>query len=245
MAYDPEGLHKIRANVRKIGRAGTPKILFMTDRPIRLPDRVGILPGSFNPLTLSHIELARRAKKTFRLDEVVLSISKVTVDKETVTKPSLEERLFGLKICAGEFHYSVALASHGLLPEQAMGLRDFYGDKTRSFFLIGYDKLPQIFDPKYYRDRSASLDLFFSLTRLIVANRGEEPLDHITDFLKKPDNRKYAQFIDPIFLPSPFPFISSTQVREKAQKGEPIDGLVPKEIQRWIAETGVYKVRKD
>src|SRR5215203_1299344 len=125
-----------------------PTTCLVSPKGATVPCRVGILCGSFNPLTLAHTELAERALATFALDTVFFTLAKVTVDKEQVIGMSLEDRLLLLSLFA-ERHdkLGVALVNRGLYFEQAQAFRTLFGEETALYFLVGMDKLLQIFDP--------------------------------------------------------------------------------------------------
>src|SRR5581483_4722090 len=107
--------------------------------PVR---RLGVLCGSFNPLTLAHTELAERAQEAFGLDVVLLTLAKVTVDKEQVTGLSLEDRLLLLSLYAQRRgRTGVALVNRGLYFEQAQAFRSLCGATAELFFIVGMDKL--------------------------------------------------------------------------------------------------------
>ncbi len=50
------------------------------------PRRLGILAGAFNPPTVAHLALADEAMRVGGLDEVAITISKMTVDKENAVR---------------------------------------------------------------------------------------------------------------------------------------------------------------
>ena len=55
--------------------------------------RRGVFPGSFNPLTIAHLEVAEQARREHRLDVVDLVVSQVALDKPAPPGPSFEERI--------------------------------------------------------------------------------------------------------------------------------------------------------
>src|SRR5579859_1194655 len=55
--------------------------------------RVGLLAGSFNPLTKAHVALAKAARAAGQLDTILWTLTVVTVDKEHVERASLVDRL--------------------------------------------------------------------------------------------------------------------------------------------------------
>ena len=81
-----------------VSAASTAQVLF----PESLPPlrRIGLLCGSFNPLTLAHTELAERARVVAGLDLVLFSLAKVTVNKEHIMGLSLVDRLLLLSLYA-------------------------------------------------------------------------------------------------------------------------------------------------
>jgi nicotinic acid mononucleotide adenylyltransferase len=172
--YDLKRLFILREALETLELAAPPTARILSSGFPPLVRRVGILCGSFNPLTLAHTELADRASETFGLDRVLFTLAKVTVDKEQVTGLGLEDRLLLLSLYA-ERHDSigVALVNRGLYVDQAQAFRSLLGPHVELQFIVGMDKLVQILDPRYYQDREAALRQLFALSSLIVANRPE------------------------------------------------------------------------
>ena len=54
-----------------------------------------------------------------------------------------------------------------------------------------------------------------------------------------PDLSRYGDRVVSFELESPA--VSSTEVRERAVRGEPLDGLVPSAVEAAIRETGLYR----
>ena len=58
------------------------------------PDaRLGVYPGSFNPPTVAHLEIALTAREHHGLHRVDFAVSTITLGKESVMRPPFEERL--------------------------------------------------------------------------------------------------------------------------------------------------------
>ena len=55
--------------------------------------RLGVYPGSFNPPTVAHLEIALIAREHHGLHRVDFAVSTVTLGKESVMRPPFEERL--------------------------------------------------------------------------------------------------------------------------------------------------------
>lgn len=239
--YDLKRLFALRAAVEILDVSAPPTVRLVSPDTVPSFRRVGILCGSFNPLTLAHTELAERAIEVFGLDQVFFTLAKVTVDKEHVTGLSLEDRVLSLSLYA-ERHPSlgVALVNRGLYFQQAQAFHSLFGDQTTLSFLIGMDKLLQIFDPRYYQDRDAALLQLFSLASLIVANRGDMDEQSFTQLLDQPENRPFRQYVRFFTLPTTVTDLSATQVRQYLAAQQDITASVPPEVEAFINETRAY-----
>lgn len=204
--------------------------------------RVGLLCGSFNPLTLAHTALAERTRVVMGLDCVLFTLAKVTVEKERVTGMSLEDRLLLLSLYA-ERHagHGVALVNRGLYYEQAQAFRALLGERVALSFVVGMDKLLQILNPKYYRDREDALQQLFSLTSLVVANRGAMAHEEFAQLLERPENRAYRSHLHFCPLSDEVAEVSATAVRDGLAAGHAIDALVPEETAAFLAETRAFR----
>src|SRR5215472_12049714 len=90
------------------------------------PERLGVLPGAFNPITVAHMALARAALR--HVDEVVFVLPRVFPHKN-YSGASFAERVEMLRAAvAGDQVFSIATADGGLFAEIARECRDAYGD---------------------------------------------------------------------------------------------------------------------
>jgi nicotinic acid mononucleotide adenylyltransferase len=240
-AYDLSRLLAFRDALETLDIAAPPTARVLYPESLPTVRRVGILCGSFNPLTLAHAELAEQARDTARLDLVLLTMAKVTVDKERVTGLSLEDRLLLLSLYAQRRERTgIAIVNRGLYFEQAQAFRSLLGAKVEIAFVVGMDKLLQILDPKYYDERNAALRQLFSLTSLIVANRGEMAREAFDQLLDQPGNRPYRAHITFCHLPETVSELSATEVREALETGKEVGRRVPEETAVFLAETRAF-----
>lgn len=105
-----------------------------------------IMPGSFNPLHDGHIELRRAARMVLGCD-VTFELSIANVDKPTLTRDDVTDRLGGLR------------GKSALVLSRA---HRFY-QKARLFpgktFVVGYDTAVRLVDPAYHGgDRAGVID---------------------------------------------------------------------------------------
>jgi nicotinic acid mononucleotide adenylyltransferase len=122
--------------------------------------------------------------------------------------------------------------------EEAEAVRKSFPAVLKLFFLVGFDKVVQILDPRYYTNRDAALKALFGLAELLVAPRGKDGAEALVELLNRPENRKFARFIHQLPLSSAYRNISSTQVR---QQPEAHQHDVPPEVAEFIRTTHAYE----
>jgi nicotinic acid mononucleotide adenylyltransferase len=205
------------------------------------PERIAVLPGSFNPLTRAHVELAAAARAA-GLPLVVFALARRTVDKEQVTGAALEDRLLTLRLfCARHPGHAVAALNRGLYVEQAEAFRAALPGLDDLVFLIGFDKLVQIFDPAYYADRDAALDRLFARARFLVAPRGRHDARDLEALLARPENRRYADRVRFLPLPPSYRDLSATKARAALAAGRLDQADLPPESAAFVRATGAYQ----
>ena len=192
--------------------------------------RLGIFSGSFNPLTLAHTQMIGDTITEYDLDELLLLLAKANVDKTVFGLP-LAARLLTLKrYTENRERFSVGVSSHGRYIDKVTALKVILPPETEFHFIVGYDTLVRIFDPKYYTDFHTELEELFIEARFIVANRAEADIKTIASFMNEPEIRRYAPYVSCLLLPDVYAYMSSTEVRELLMRGEAIEHLVPPSI---------------
>ncbi len=192
--------------------------------------KLGIFSGSFNPLTLAHVRMIEETLTAAQLDEVLLLLAKANVDKDIFGLP-LAARLVTLKKYATDHQkFSVGVSSHGRYIDKVTALKTIFPSETEFHFIVGYDTLVRIFDPKYYTNFHAELQELFISARFIVANRAEADIKTIEAFMGQPEIRRYTPYVSCLPLPDTYAYMSSTDARELLARGESIEHLVPSSI---------------
>ncbi len=239
--YDLSRLFMLRDHLQSLDSAAPPVACLQSTPPHLPPQRLGVLCGSFNPLTLAHVVLAQHACHAFHLDQLLYTVAKVTVDKEQVTGMGLEDRLLLLLLhVQRRRHLGVALVNRGLYFEQAQAFQSLFEKRVELFFIVGMDKLVQILDTRYYQDREAALDQLFALTSLVVANRGDMARQVFDELLQRPANQPYRGAIHFLPLPETVTGLSSTAIREAVSELTNLWAYVPAEVARFLIEARPY-----
>lgn len=220
----------------RLDPTGAPQI----ERVYRAPrsgKKLGILSGAFNPLTLAHTKIAESTVAEYGLDELLLLLAKANVDKGVFGLP-LAARLQTLTVlAAARDRFSVGASSHGRYIDKITALKTLYPPETEFHFIVGYDTLVRIFDPKYYTDFHPELEALFQESRFIVANRAEADIQTIERFMNGPEIRRYAPYVSCLLLPDAYAYMSSTEVRELLARGEAIEHLVPPSLLTMLDES--------
>ena len=242
--FDLRRLFAFREALEAVEAADAPEAV-----PVAGPERieggrVGILPGSFNPPTIAHLELAGAALRRFDLDRVVFSLSSVIVDKERLEGLCREDRLLLLSLLARDRPWAaVAVVNRGLYSEQAPAFRASFGGSAEVWFIVGMDKVLQIFDPKYYDDRDRALDALFAQVRLVAANRENWGGGELAALLEQPENRPYRDRVRPLALPAHLKDHSSSAVRRGVGGESSWQDALPQVARDFIAATGAFRDR--
>lgn len=239
--FDLPRILRLRAILRELDPLMPPRVREIVGAEGVVPRRLAVLPGSFNPLTDAHVALAEIARTSGRVDAVAYLLASRTVDKERVEGASLADRL----ICLGEQartrpREGVLLVNRGLYVDLADLIRRAMPEVEQLWFVVGYDKIVQIFDPRYYADRNEALDRLFALASLLVAARAPAGSRDLDEFLARPENRGYAEHVARLDLPEHYQALSSTRAREVAGHGQ-VPADVPPIVARFVRETGAYE----
>jgi nicotinate (nicotinamide) nucleotide adenylyltransferase len=251
--------------IQQISDQGYPKIQYILKANQGIPvsgEKLGVFSASFNPPTVAHVEMVRRAQQTFHLNEILLLVSPKNADK-THYEATLEERLWMLLQIYGErtedrgsriadrFPVSIGVSSHPYFSDMAQAVQSNYPAGTALYFIVGYDTLERILDkdskyyPRYYKTyqtREESLRDLFTVTQFIVIGRGEYDQDALKKLLERDIASEYLSKIHYLTLPDPYPSISATEVRNRLKYNSSIERLVPPEVKSYLEETGLYSL---
>jgi nicotinic acid mononucleotide adenylyltransferase len=190
--------------------------------------RVGVLSGSFNPLTMAHAALMASAARSLRLSAVVWACSRVTVDKEHIERATLVDRLVQLRafIEGSRCPTGLAVLRAGLYADQAVALRAAMTAGAQVWLVIGFDKAVQVFDARYYADRGGALRTLFRAANLAVAPRGEHHQNDLAALLARTENQPYARQVRVLPAQPEMASLSSTTARALATRGATIPEML-------------------
>jgi nicotinate-nucleotide adenylyltransferase len=187
---------------------------------------LGILGGVFDPPHVGHVALARAAVTGLGLRRLVVLVVADPGHKGVVTPADTRLALTRLAF-ADVPEADVELDDHARTV-------DYLEDRRpeNAFFVLGADELADF--PGWKQPERV-----LELVRLGVARRPGVPepeLHEVRARLSAPDRVVFFEL-------EPVP-VSSTDVRERVARREPIDGLVSPPVAREIARLGLYGSRE-
>jgi nicotinate-nucleotide adenylyltransferase len=191
----------------------------------------GLLGGTFNPPHLGHLALARGAIEHFSLDRLLVTVAGQTPHKEVDVGAETRLRLAaaafrevsGAEVSRLDIDRPQPAYSH----ETVRWARRQYGEIV---FVVGADRFADFLT---WKDPNGVL----RHARLGVAMRPgvvREELESVLAHVEQPDR---VEFFEVEQVP-----ISSSEIRRRVSRGEPIDSLVPPAVARLIKELDLYRV---
>lgn len=218
------------------------------------PGRTGILGGTFDPVHDGHIAAAEAACAALALDRVLLIPSHEPPHRPSQPRASAFHRFAMVSLAVGAHPRLAASDVELRLPGPsftAITLRRLLDDgyqASQLFFITGTDALAEIAS---WHDYPAVLDL----AHFIVISRPGQPFGMLRERLPALVPRMRTVPIDgadagnvascSIFLVNAAtPDVSSTQIRERAARGESLAGLVASDVERHIRKHRLYGSRR-
>jgi nicotinic acid mononucleotide adenylyltransferase len=231
----PGELDSLRAVIAELASVPSPEARII-HAPIEAPRRAAVFPGAFNPPTLAHLALAVTVRER-GFDFVAFALATRTIDKENAGGLALEERLALLTaVATGERRLGVVLQNRGLYAEQALAIQTVWPAIDDLAFVVGMDKVAQIFDSRYYVDFERSLEILFRSARLLVAARGSLDRIVLDRLLETAPARPHRDRVEWVELDPRWRELSATAVREQLSDGELPDDWLPGPVARYLRD---------
>ena len=189
----------------------------------------GLLGGAFDPPHNGHIALADAALDRFALERLVVVVTgkppHKLVEADAETRFRLAEAAFAGRPRVELSRHELEREGPSYTVETARWAAGRWGEVL---FLVGADEFADFLE---WKDPQGVLEH----VRLGVATRpgfGHERLQPVLAALDRPDRVE-------LFTIPEVP-VSSSEIRARVRRGEPVDELVPAPVARLIAELGLY-----
>jgi nicotinate-nucleotide adenylyltransferase len=207
--------------------------------------RLGLLGGTFDPVHLGHLDVARAARRALLLDRVLL-VPAWTPPHRTLPQASAPHR-FAMTALAIQNEDGLAVSDLDMqTPDAAFTSRTIARlaskgvDLRTVFFVTGADAFREI---ATWHDYPALLDR----CHFVVVSRPDCPVTSLTAILPGLADRMHRM---PGHVPSnpaillvdaPTAAVSSTEVRRRLAAGHPVGDLIPEAVASHIARHGLYR----
>lgn len=209
----------------------TPYARYTSGQRPESPQKIGVIGGSFNPITAAHLKMAEAVLELIpEIHQVWLMPAfrhpfekhqdyadhRIRMIRMSETR---RIRYFGYEMdhrLSGETYETFTR----LLEDPEFSRYEFY-------MIIGSDCLLD-FDNRWKHAGALS-----RLIPFIIIPRPGYDLSGYAGLLSRPPHRMLSHALTP--------GISATQVREMLRENKPITGLVPEPVERFILEKGLYK----
>lgn len=197
-------------------------------------NRIGILGGTFNPVHLGHIEMAKQVHEQFGLNDIwIMPSGDPSSYKDGSEVISSMHRCNMVNLAIQPFSYmklsTIEVEKKGLT-YTADTLKILYPSFDKIYFIIGADSLFGL--PKWN-----NCSYVMSHCSLLVADRKEYSHSALT---KQKELLTYEYNADINFIDMKQIPVSSTQIRHNISNNVPITGLVPEKVEQYIYNNHLY-----
>ena len=198
--------------------------------------RIGILGGTFDPIHYGHIALGKKVASTLKLKRILFIPAGNPWMKSEKSVSSAHHRLKMLELgIAGieEFSFSDMEIKRSGPTYTYETILDLTKDKpeTKTIYLIlGWDAIKE-----FHRWKNS--DRLLKLVRIVaVARPGYEEFS-----TQYQENKDIRVFDEAVVIDKSISGITSTIIRERIKLKQSINNLVPKDVEKYILEHGLYK----
>lgn len=197
--------------------------------------KIGIMGGTFDPIHLGHLQMAREAAVQANLNRVLFMPSKLPPHKRDRAISDERQRAEMVRLAIQnetDFEFSAFELAREGITYTAETLQLFHAEhlKDKLYFIMGGDSFMQL-EEWYHPDI-----IMASAVILAVSRDGltQWQMQERAEILRK----KYQAEIQIIQMAQMD--ISSTEIRQRVCSGKRIDGLVPNAVAEYIQSHGIY-----
>ena len=197
---------------------------------------LGLMGGSFDPIHNGHLGIARFIQNNLGLTGLLFIPAYVSPFKTWKEAAPAADRLAMVRLAVANepgweaSDWEINKTGISYTYDTLLYFKEKYGAEYDLYFIIGADSALEL--DKWYRIADA-----LCLCTFVVASRPGSTGKEAS--VRKALAEKHLTNI--IWMQTPEISISSTEIREKIQKGLSIDGLVPQAIVEYIRQRDLYR----
>jgi len=193
-----------------------------------MPQKIGILGGTFDPPHLGHLIAAQEVQDKLKLDQICFIPTCLPPHKKKVRISSAIHRLRMVQLATQVnprfkvLDLELNRKGYSYTVDTLKTLRKKY-PQAQFFLILGLDNLNHIHTWKKPEE-------IFKLSRVVFISRPGTTLNKATKWLKS------SKLLD-----VPRVDISSSDIRERIKRSKPIKYLVPEKVLQYIRRHHLYK----
>jgi len=193
-----------------------------------MPNRIGILGGTFDPLHIGHLIVAQEVQEKLKLDRIFFIPTSLPPHKKKVKISSSVHRLRMVQLAAQAnpnfkvLDLELKRKGHSYTVDTLRILGKKY-PQTKFVLILGLDNLNHIHTWKKPEE-------IFRLSQVIFISRPGATFNKANKWLKQ------SKFLEVKEIE-----ISSTDIRERVRKRKSIRYMVPEEVLKYIKKHNLYK----
>ena len=199
--------------------------------------QIGIMGGTFDPIHVGHLMLGRQAFEEYGLDSVWYMPSKTPPHKKDHRITSSKDRCAMVSAAIEEIPYFCLSdfeikrpAGYTYTADTLRLLREEYQD-TEFYFIVGADSIHDI--EKWYHP-----EYVLQAVTFLAADRESEEQKRSLDTQIRYLEQKYGAKIRRLHCMEMD--VASAVIRERIASGEPVKGMIPDAVYRYIKQHGLY-----
>lgn len=219
--------------------------------------RIGLFGGTFNPIHLGHVQVAKDVQRLFGLDHIHFIPCDLPPHKGRGALAPARERFEMVRLALkdlGIFSASdleIRRGGPSFTIDTLHGFKSLYAQEADFFFLVGMDAYVEIHTWKSYTVLF-DLSAFIVMTRPTAGEIGLPQGPQALEYARRHLSGDYALSPDggalihpqkkPIYLAAVTPMdIASSQIRDKLRHGEPVHEWVDPVVFAYMDEKGLYR----
>ncbi len=205
--------------------------------------RIGLYGGSFDPIHLGHLSIARAVADELRLDEVIFLPSAQPPHKTNVRLTATEHRAEMVRLAIADnpifsfSDYDLARPGPTFTIDTIKHFRKTCEPGTELFWIIGTDSLAEL--PTWHR-----IAEFVDLCQIVTAARQISEKIY-WDRFRPMLNERQIESLRRGMLETPIVDISATDIRSRLLDGQQIREHVAQAVEQYILQHGLYRGSPD
>lgn len=204
-----------------------------------MADQLALMGGTFNPVHVGHLRLGLEAIERLGADRLVLMPCASPPHKRPRDLADAEHRLAMCRLAARQDRRvevtDIELRRQG--PSYTVDtLRQWHAERPGNalVLLIGADMLR---DLAKWRE----VEQVVRLARVVTLPRPDAPLGRLPALRDRIGDEATDRILGDVLSSLGQVDVSSTEIRSRLARGQPVTGMVPPAVEQYIAEHGLYR----